>query len=841
MSQRLWRASVAHPRRVFLLTAVLCLLAMAAMPRVKIDTDPENMLAATQPERVFHNETKRRFALHDMIVVGQVSQHAEGIYNPQSLAALHRLNAEIAKLDGVIRADLMSLATVDNIRQAGLGTVRFEWLMSTPPADQAGALDLNAQLSRLPMFDNTLVSGDDKAAAIYVPIADKNQAYRIGGEIERLVAGLDSSDSFHITGLPIAEDRFGYEMFVQMAICAPLAALVIYLLMWLFFRNALFVAAPMLVAMGSVIITMGLLIGLGFSVHIMSSMIAIFLMPIAVVDAIHILSDFSERYRPGDDPKQVIESVLNDLFKPMLYTSLTTAVGFASLLLTPIPPVQIFGAFVAFGILLAFLLTLTLLPAFVASLSPKALQALTRHSEGGSLLTRWLPGLGRGALRARWPIVLLCLGLSVASAYGIARIEVNDNPTRWFKADHPIRVADRVLNQHFAGAYDAFMVLDNDIAALKDRLRDGWMAEADSAAQQLAIASLSQPGDLGPALQSALDRLDEGSLALDSELSDQWIERIEDAQRALAVFQQPEVLRYVEQLQAALQQSGLIGKSNALPDLVKTVHRELRSGEAEQFRIPDSQAAVAQTLLQFQSSHRPQDLWHFTTTDYRAAVVWLQLTSGDNQDMQAVEQWVQDYVAQHPLPDGLQLRWAGKTHLNRVWQGEMVTGMAQSLAGAFVVVLIMMIVLFRSLLLGLLAMLPLSLTIAFIYGAIGWLGKDYDMPIAVLSSLALGLSVDFAIHFIQRARAIYARQRDLQRTLAAMFDEPALAISRNAIVIAIGFTPLLLAPLVPYITVGYLLASIMAVSALVSLYLLTALLWAGNGWLLRHTAPRNPA
>jgi uncharacterized protein len=204
--------------------------------------------------------------------------------------------------------------------------------------------------------------------------------------------------------------------------------------------------------------------------------------------------------------------------------------------------------------------------------------------------------------------------------------------------------------------------------------------------------------------------------------------------------------------------------------------------------------------------------------------------------MQRVEALVAAHLRQQPLPAGIELAWAGKTHLNRIWQQEMVHGMAASLAGAFVAVFLMMLLLFRSLLLALLAMLPLSLTIVVIYGVIGWAGKDYDMPIAVLSALALGLSVDFAIHFIERARAIYRSTGSTAQTMAAMFEEPALAIGRNAVVIAVGFTPLLLAPLVPYVTVGYLLAAIMAVSALASLLLLPALLGLKDGWVLRWTS-----
>nr|WP_230961311.1 MMPL family transporter [Psychrosphaera haliotis] len=150
--------------------------------------------------------------------------------------------------------------------------------------------------------------------------------------------------------------------------------------------------------------------------------------------------------------------------------------------------------------------------------------------------------------------------------------------------------------------------------------------------------------------------------------------------------------------------------------------------------------------------------------------------------------------------------------------------MLDSLMSAFVIVFIMMVLLFRSFVYGLLAMLPLTITITFIYGLIGWIGKDYDMPIAVLSALTLGLSVDFAIHFLERARSALKETGSIKQTMNIMFGEPANAITKNASVVALGFTPLLFAPLVPYVTVGVFLASIMAISALVTLILLPAVL-----------------
>ena len=86
--------------------------------------------------------------------------------------------------------------------------------------------------------------------------------------------------------------------------------------------------------------------------HIMSSMIPIFIMPIAVLDSIHILSEFFEKYQKIKSRKKTLLYVMDDLFTPMFYTSLTSFAGFASLALTPIPPVQVFGIFVAAGIMI---------------------------------------------------------------------------------------------------------------------------------------------------------------------------------------------------------------------------------------------------------------------------------------------------------------------------------------------------------------------------------------------------------------------------------------------------------------------------------------------------------
>jgi len=843
MKQSVIRLATERPRLVYVLVVLLTAALGALITQIRIDTDPENMLPAEQTDRVFNNQVEDRFALRDAIVVGIVNrQNPDGIYNVESLTALHELSNAILQLDGVIGPDLMSLAQADNISQEGPGTIRFEWMMKEAPVTQQQADDIRAKVARLPLLMDTLVSGDGKAAAIYVPIASKDLSYPLSIEIKALTAELRSGDEYHITGLPVAEDTFGHDMFVQMGISAPLAGLMIFLLMLYFFRSPVLVIAPMLVAMATVIITMGLLIGMGFTVHIMSSMIPIFLMPIAVVDSVHILSEFADNYSPEADAKVVISEVVSDLFRPMLFTSLTSAVGFLSLLLTPIPPVQIFGAFVAFGILVAFVLTILLIPAYIVRMKPTALAGLksrdkTPHQD--TLLARVLRQSGRFAFDNGKVISAITVGLIALSVAGIYQIQINDNPVRWFKASHPIRVADRVLNEHFAGTYDAFLVLtrvdDGSLAEFVSQGRELLSSTADPAAEEARNALQAPSDDVGKYYGNLIAALDDAAFEAEDPATidtlSQLMEMAEAAQLAAKYFQGPEILERIADIQVALQQSDLVGKANALPDVVKVVNRELRGGDAADYRIPDSVPAVAQILLQYQSSHRPQDLWHMVTPDFSSTVVWLQLKSGDNQDMTEVMRVLDVYLAANPLPAEVELRWAGKAYINVVWQEAMVKGMLRSLLGALVVVSLMMAFLFRSGRLGLLAMVPLSVTILGAYGIIGWFGKDYDMPIAVLSSLTLGLSVDFAIHFIERTRALMRSSGSFAVATKKLFEEPARAIARNAIVIAIGFTPLFFAPLVPYITVGAFMVAIMTLSAVSTLILLPALMsWAGP-WL----------
>lgn len=857
-----------HPRSVtgVIVAVAMVLATLAALPSVwpaafpflhavDVDTDPENMLSHDEAVRVFHDEMKKLLSLHDMVVLGIVNEtHPDGVFNPESLQTIYELTQYAKTLRGetlgvkdpgagVVDVDVIAPSVVDNIEQAGPGTVRFEWLMAEPPSTPEEALAVRHKAERIPFLNGTMISEDGKAICLYLPLTSKDLSYRVYTKLRDRIADFEGDDQFYITGLPVAEDTFGVEMFIQMAISAPLAMLVIFLLMLFFFRKLVLVIAPMIVAMLTVICTMGLLIVTGNTIHIMSSMIPIFLMPIAVLDSIHILSEFFDRYQETRDRKKTIWAVMDTLHGPMLFTSLTSAAGFGSLALTPIPPVQVFGVFVALGVMMAWLYTVVLVPAYVMFIPDRSLENFgMKHTSGEhdaapkTVMSRFLAWAGELTFRRAKLILVVSLIAVIVAGYGISQIQINDNPTKWFRQSHPIRVADKVLNEHFGGTYMAYLALypnGIDPTALGAKALEDASDEPETAGGP-DDAAPGLPAGLGdsvaaPDLPAGLGETGEPGLPAGlggAETSEPASAAAEEIPQAVGpeVFKDPEVLRYLEGLQEYLLTTGVVGKSNSLADIVKTVHRELIDGTDEQFRIPDSPGAVAQCLMQYQSSHRPQDLWHFVTPDYQLTSLWVQLRSGDNKDMERVVESVEAYFAENPPPGNLDHQWFGLTYINVIWQDKMVSGMLQSFLGSFLVVLLMMIVLFRSALWGLISMIPLTITIGLIYGVIGLIGKDYDMPVAVLSSLTLGLAVDFAIHFLARARTMYEKYGSWDATHSHVFGEPARAIARNVIVIAVGFLPLLAAPLVPYNTVGVFLAAILFVSGIATLMILPSLL-----------------
>ncbi|WP_319524333.1 MMPL family transporter [uncultured Desulfosarcina sp.] len=862
--------SINHYRLATLVMVLFTIAMSLFFPLIQVDTDPENMLPKDDPQRVFHNLSKKEFMLSETVVVGIVNESdPDGVFNPETLGHVYELTqfaktlrwpdeSDPGKRSGVIEVDMLGPSLVDHMSQGGPGEIKFEWLMPRPPETLEAARAIRDKAFSNPLLKGRLFSEDGKVLCIYLPLTDKHLSYRINEELNKKIDSLGGKEAYHIAGVPVAEVAIGVEMFSQMGIGTPLAMAVIFSLMVLFFRKWRLVILPMIIAMFSVMSTMGLMIGLGFQVHILSSMIPIFLMCIGTVSSIHILSEFFDVYTDEKGRNETIRTVMNTLYVPILYTSLTTAAGFASLIFTPIPPAQIFGAFLSAGVMIAWLYTVIFVPAYVMMIPKHKLKdfgmsAVQRDKD--SLLTKVLQAAGRITFNHPKGLLILVAILVGVVIWGTMQINVNDNYAKRFVGSHPIRQADIALNRHLEGTYTAYLVLQAPKEANSftpdtvQAFSSDLMAYANSiqtqfnSAPSLAGGIVRHASKLSDRVQSReafldamvkeVDRRAQAASDEDFYTYDELRTHIGVQKEKMKIFKRPEMLAYMAELQTYLEATGLVGKTTSVVDAVRKVNQEMIDGKPENYRIPEKLQGIAECYLQFQQGHRPNDLWHMVTPDYMQANIWVQLKSGDSSAMKSAVNAADAYFRENPPPFQLSHRWAGLHFINLVLQDKLIPAMLHSFMGSFAVVFVMMTFLFRSLRWGLLCMVPLTITILTIYGIIGISGKDYDLPVAVLGVLALGMAVDFAIHFLQRSRVYYSAAGSWKATYGSMFGEPARAISRNVLVIAIGFLPLLIGPIVPYKTMGIMLFAIMTLSGIITLLVLPSTLTTFENWFFK--------
>ncbi len=760
--EKLVSFSVEHPKLILLLTSALTLAFLLPFPWITIDTDPKHMLPVTSPVRQYNDQVEKEFALHaDVIVLGIVNER--GIVNRKTLSRIAELTREIQKMPGVISRDVASFSTIDNVTAEGGGLAVGPVLGRVPESD-AGLESFRRVLLGNPLFINRIVSPDGTATVISIPIEPTANGKEIADRVRSLLPKEPDGDRYYLAGDPVARDTFGAEMFRQMGLFSPIAGMVMAIALWLMFRSGPLIMANMAVAVVSIIWAMGLLIGLGYPVHIMSSMSPVFLMAIAT-DSVHIFNEFAFRFGEARDKRRAVLDTMAIVGGPVLYSDVTTAVGFASLATAPIIPVRIFGLVVGFGALVILLMSFTLVPAILILLREERIPKVTRGVERGDARPpSALPRLGGFSVRRAKAIALVGGAVLVIAVIGLSRIQVNNNMVHWFKPKSDVRTADRIMNERLGGTSTAYLVIESPVeGAVKD----------------------------------------------------------------------PLMLRAIEGLQRELERDPRVGKTFSVVDYVKRINRVLHDDDPDFDRIPDSAEEVGQYLFLFGTSAKPSDLDNVVDYPFRKANVFLQLKSWDAGVMRDVIARTEASLAAHPLPGGAAVRPAGVAYFNLVWNDEVLWGMLESFLVGLVLVLLLLVAQTRSLLWGILTFLPLLFTITVIYGVVGWIGKDFDMPVAVLSTLSLGLAVDFAIHFVARFQQRYREHSDLSEALVWTVARPGKGIFLNALLFALGFAVMIFADLTPYITVGVFMAAIMLLSALTSVIYLPGLIHLFHAVLLK--------
>ncbi|MEM1173503.1 MAG: outer membrane lipoprotein-sorting protein [Pseudomonadota bacterium] len=447
---RFFRGVIARPWQVLFFSLLLIAIAGAGLGHLVKDTSIEAFMPNGHPALVADERVEAIFDLHDPVAIAIESRNGESVFNPDIATLMTELSERIASLPNVRTDGVTSLVNESAIFGAS-GIVYVEPYFDV---DEPGASDFDASRQNwqaMPPHIDTLVSADASAAIILAEIDQIQRADDTYLAIRDIASTYSDDDiAIHVAGPAAVSGYLSRYIDTDARKLQPLVFLVVLSFIFLAFRRLSSVPGPLLVVAGSAAGSLGLMSWLQIPYYAITNALPVIIVAIAVADSIHILSAY---YRHRAAGKAVDESILvamHDMARPITLTTVTTIAGFTGIASVSImPPITWFAVFAAVGVLLAWLLSMTTLPALLALLKPSPSPAFARHQH---LSYGWTTRLAMtGILHRGTVIAALAIAVGFAAHFA-AELRIDRSQVENFAADEPIRIADGLINERFAGS-----------------------------------------------------------------------------------------------------------------------------------------------------------------------------------------------------------------------------------------------------------------------------------------------------------------------------------------------------------------------------------------------------
>lgn len=716
-----------------------------------VETSLESLVIEQDADLQFYEAYKERFGDDQVLVVGFA---AADVFAPEVLAFLQRQTRALEGVDGV--ADVLSLANAEDFVGSDSDFIvqpLFETLPQTPA--ECEAVRRRALASAL-MRDN-LFNRDSSATLLLIrpqtrpsdPTFDERLVRRIEQHFSQLAPPWPGFET-HLAGWLATDVQLSRFMNRDLRLFMPLTFGLLIVLVGLALRNRWLILLALLNVSVCLVWTLALLHLLGGAISPITAILPPLIMALAVADSIHIFSAFLARDRRQQPLPDSMRQTLLALALPCFLTSFTTAVGFASLAVSPVPPIRQFGLAAAGGMLAEFALSMTLIPLGIHFLRHKAglkTASLRQRSPLHDALVRfaaWLPSRRRSLL-------LIALALLLLSAWSATGLRVETNLLEYFKKSSPVYRAASFIDQRLGGV------------------------------ETLEVALLAPAPDL---------------------------------------LLEPQALALLQQIEDYLQGQAVVSQVTSFATFLREMNRAFHAEEPQHAQLPHSRALAAQYLLLYDGD----EIGHFIDPQRQWTRISARITEHNSARLAAVIADLRAFLDQLTAGTDYQARITGKTLIANKLIGFIVQSQVESLALAFLLIFLTLLGIFRSLRLGLLAMLPNALPILFNFSVMGLCAIPLNSATAVIAAVAMGIAVDDTIHVLcayQLRRA--AGDSASQAVQRAVIDKgPALVAT--SLIMAGGFSILLFASFVPTIAFGFLSALIMLFALICDLLLLPALL-----------------
>jgi predicted RND superfamily exporter protein len=757
---RLNRAVVRHPWPTVVGFLLLTALFAAGIPRLEIELDVRAAMPKNHPEVRYNDWVEDYFGITDPAVVMVINDGPDGVFTPETLRLIQVLSDAVAELAVIEGEDLISLSAVDNI------TGEEDLLIVDPLFEEVPTTPEEALAVRRAVFDNpmmvgTLVSEDGKATLVLGELERGADKVELYQSLKEIVAAAPvTSERVIIAGRPVVDGEMGRLARSDLQFMFPLVILAAGGLLFLALRSVRGVLLPLLVVLTSVVWALGLMAWTNATFHPMTTIMPTLLVAIGVANGIHIIHHFM--LGTAEQPDRPVAECVRETMEQMT------------------PPVVMTSLTTAAGL------------ASLAVSSVQQVQIFGLFSAFGVLA-------GMVFSLTLLPAVLCLLPAPLRAARRTARTQIEEGGFVALLLDALVPLVTR---RPLVAVVCGIAVVLAGAAGIGRVVVDSSLLRNFPEGNPVRLADKELAEHFGGSMPM--------QVVLDAGANDAW--------------KDPAKLRAMEGLQRHIEASGYAGKTVSIADYIKRMNAVMRPGDPAANSVPDSRELVAQYLLLYSMSGDPDDFEDVIDYDYRVANVRAQLASDHSALAGFVIRDVNGYAARHLAPLGITTHVSGVAQLLFTLSDLIVTGQILSLVLALFVVIVLTALMSRSLPAGFFTVIPVAVATVLNFGLMGWFGLQLDIPTALLSSMGIGIGIDYAIHFVFRYRRDRRASMSPEQAMHETLSTSGVAIFYNAMVVMAGFLVLATSSFPPNHILGVLVAQNMFVCFLGTVTLLAAAL-----------------
>ncbi len=855
---------IKHPVIALAVILAITALALVQIPNVKMDNEVFNFLPEGSKERLAMKRTNDLFG-DSMPLIVDVRSERGSIVSKEGVELVTRLSKAFEAVTDV--TEVQSFSTMDFIE----GTA--EGLSVKPLADgfdgtpESVAL-LSERLKSWDLYDRFLVSRDGKSTQIVMDVNLDADAERKEAVYDAVKAVLrdnpEKGFSYYIAGIPSVSVLVNQNMRKDVAVLIPFVCVVVVLALFLSFKRLGGVLLPLLTVLISTIWTIGLMAALSVPLSLLGTIIPVVMIAVGSAYGIHVISDYYDKVAEAgaeldaETHREIIWKTLKAVGLPVFLAGETTIIGFGSIAVSTVVPMRVFGIFTAIGVVFALVVALVFIPAALA-LRHRALKGAKEEERNGPVIGYLVDRLAAAATKHKAPVLAGFVVLFAASAFYTTKVVIDQNMVEYFKEGTEVRVADSFIRKNFAGTIYFDMVVRggakgdlNDPRALEamEGLRNHIMETYPEVAKVISytdflkrINQALHADAPAPALaRSEPQRVYGGGTGSGSGSSgtaepDSGSFWTEDGEAEASGPAEPAVVASSGGGDMALETAmaayyrGSRGDLSAA-EFMGNLARVTNYRGADFYEVPTDPAKyglsseaelkdlVAQYLLLFSGN---LGSWADDSLEPMTAKMTVQLddSSARSVDRMApdIERWARDW-----FPEGYTLELSGSALAQSELNKLIVSSAIWSMITSIVLVLATLAIAYRSIVAGLVGSIPLAFTVIANFGVMGFLGIKLDISTAMIGSLAIGIGVDYSIHFLASYRRNYLVHGERDGATSAALRSTGKAIIFNAASVALGFAVLMFSQFNPIVFMGFLVTLTMFTSSLAAMTLLPVLL-----------------